>query len=201
MLAVILMISLTSCKMGTSHDAYEEIYKRYSKMNSFYAYAEITVINKRTKNTYLAKQYYSAPDRYSVRFEGPEEIAGSGFIFKDNKLTLNSGFGKVREFDSTYHRVDSTTFIIDFLEEYYKSEDSFVSTSSDIEGEITALNCYTREKDKNCFSQRLSFDNNTFLPIKLETYDVDGNLTVLVEFKEFKRDCDIDKSVFGDENK
>ncbi len=200
-LTVILMISLASCKVRTNHDAYEEIYKRYNEINSFYAYAKITVTNPRTKNVYLARQYYCAPDRYCVQFEEPEEIAGSGYVFKDNKLTLNSGFGKTAEFDSAYHKVGSTTFIVDFLEEYYKSEDSFVSTASDIEGEITVLNRYTREKDKNRFCQRLSFDNNTFLPIKMETYDIEGNLTVLVEYKEFKRDYDIDKTIFGDEDK
>ncbi len=200
-LAVILMINLAACGMRTNHDAYEEIYKRYNEMTSFYAYVKVTAVNERTKNTYLAKQYFSAPDKYCVQFEEPENIAGSGYIFKDGKLILNSGFGKVEQIDAEYHEVDSSTFIVDFLEEYYKSEESFVSTSNDIESEITVLNRYTGEKDRNCFSQRLSFDNNTYLPIKLETFDVEGNPTVVVEFKEFKRDCDIDKRIFGDENK
>lgn len=200
-LAVILTISLTSCGMRTNHDAYEEIYKRYNKMTSFYAYVKVTAVNERTKNIYLAKQFFSAPDKYCVQFEEPEDIAGSGYIFKDGELVLVSGFGKAEKIDAEYREVDSTTFIVDFLEEYYNSEESFVSTSKDIESEITVLNRYTGEKDRNCFSQRLSFDNNTYLPIKLETFDVEGNLAVMVEFKEFKRDCDIDKHIFGDENK
>ena len=194
-LAVILAMNLAACQK-TKHDAYAEIYKRYNEMKTFYAHVEIVVKNARTENVYEAKQYYAAPNRFSIEFEKPEELSGSGYSFNDGKIRLKSGIGKEEKLSAAYKMEDSSIFITDFLEAYYKSEDAFVETSSDGEGEITVFNRYTGDGNRSFFKQRLSFDNNTFLPIRLETFDVDGNPTVTVIYKEFKRDCEIDNKVF-----
>ena len=196
LLTVILMISLAACRAKGGYDAYKEIYKRYGSMESFYAAAEITVRNDRTENTYKVRQTYKAPDTYEIVFDSPEEIAGSGYSFRDGKVFLKSGFEHGESLGIYSPNERHTVFLTDFFSEYYKSEDSSAAASGGSLESTTVLKCFISNGGENRFSQNLWIDNKTFLPVKLETYDSGGNPTVTVKYTEFKRNCDTDNSIF-----
>lgn len=195
-MSVILMTTLASCGITSGHDAYKEIYKRYNAMESFRAAAEITVKNERTENTYFVRQAYAAPDRFSMTVEEPAELAGSGYVFGNGEVVLKSGFGHNETLTGFSPSSRSAVFLVDFFEEYYRSEDAYVETLGKSNPDETVMSCMPSDGDKNRFSQSLWIDNKTFLPIRLETYDSNGNMTVRVKFVEFERNCDIEDSDF-----
>ena len=194
---VILMISLFGCGTKDGHDIYKEIYKRYNSMESYYAEAEVICKNDRSENVAHIRQFYMAPDKYSMVVDSPEEIAGSGYVFNGKTILVKSGFGKTEVMDFCLPDERSALCITDFFAEYYKSEETAIATASGLKnGDVTILECIVSGRKPTMFRQKLWIDNNTYLPVKLETYDVNNNVVVTIKYNEFKRNCDIDKTLF-----
>ncbi len=192
--AVVLMMSLVACKSGSIHDHHKEIYKRYSNLESFYSEVRITVKTEKTSSTYLGRQFFEKPDKVSFVIDSPEEIAGSGYTSKDGKYRLVSGFGEEKTVDIVFPKEKSTVFLSDFFERYYKSEETSIKTSGGFDK--TTLSCYIENGSEKRFMQSLEIDNDTYLPLKLTTFDIDKNPVVVVEFGTFKRNPQLDKGIF-----
>ena len=90
----------------------------------------------------------------------------------------------------------STVFLSDFFERYYKSEETSLKTSGGLAGDKTTLSCYLESGTEKRFMQSLEIDNDTYLPLRLTTFDIDENPVVVVEFGEFKRNPRLDKGIF-----
>ena len=194
-LAFVLMISLSGCKTG-SHDAYEEIYERYYNMKSFSAVAEVTVKSDKTENRYVVKQLYEAPDSFLIRVVEPKELEGSGVSLQGDQMILNSGFGHNEALGGELSAGHGVLFVSDFFETYFKSEETSVSAATSKGDSVTILECFLGGKNEKRFMQKLWIDNETFLPLKLETYDINQNPSVTVSFREFQRNYEIDPKNF-----
>ena len=194
--AVVLMINLAGCGKKSQHDVYKEIYTRYNEMQSFYAEVSITVQSEKMSSEYIARQFYEAPDKFSVVVDSPEEVAGSGYTAKEGKYTLKSGFGDEKVLDIVFPNEKNTIFVCDFFEEYYKSEETFAQTSGGIAENTTTLSCYLGGSNPKRFMQSLEVDNKTYLPLKLTTYDIDKKPVVVVEFFGFIRNAKPDQRLF-----
>ncbi|MBO5955534.1 MAG: outer membrane lipoprotein carrier protein LolA [Clostridia bacterium] len=194
-LAFVLMISLSGCKTG-SHDVYEEIYERYYNMKSFSAVAEVTVKSDKTENRYVVKQLYEAPDSFLIRVVEPKELEGSGVSLQGDQMILNSGFGHNEAFGGKLSAGHGVLFVSDFFETYFKSEETSVSAATSKGDSVTVLECFLGGKNEKRFMQKLWIDNETFLPLKLETYDINQNPSVTVSFREFQRNYEIDPKNF-----
>ncbi len=192
----VLMITGGGC-VGGSHDAYEEIYKRYNHMKSFSAVAEVLVKNGKTENMYVVQQHFSSPDRARMEVLEPKEFSGTGFCSVEKDFRLLSEFGETEVFERSLAAGKNILFISDFFESYFKSEENSVSAEADSGSPVTVLECFLTGKNKNRFMQKLYIDNKTFLPIKMETLNVDKEAVVSVVFREFQRDCEIDESIFN----
>lgn len=193
---IILATSLCGCGKNSRHSTYREIYQRYSQMESFYAAATVTVRSDKTESVYSVRQFYEAPDKFAFVVDAPDAVAGSGYTAKGGQLLLKSGFGDKAAYPIAFPEEKNYMFLCDFFEEYCKSEENAVEASGALGGNSTTLTCFTQDRSKERFKQSLSFDNKTYLPLVLETYDISGEPVLTVEFLEFKRNCDIDEAIF-----
>lgn len=196
LIAVVLMTSLCGCGRNSGHDVYKEIYQRYSNMDSFYAAATVTVRSDKTESRYCVRQFYQAPDSFALFVDSPEEVSGSGYILKNGTYKILSGFGSNAEFAAKVTREKNVMFICDFFDEYFKSEETSVQTSGNLSGKTTTLSCFLPPGSERLYVQNLEIDSKTFLPLVLETRDINNNPVVVVEYTDFKRNCDIEKTIF-----
>ena len=197
LIAVVLMTSLCcGCGKNSRHDVYREIYKRYSNMDSFYAAATVTVRSDKTESHYSVRQFYQAPDSFALFVDAPEDVSGSGYILKNGSYKILSGFGSDAEFAAKSTNGKNVMFICDFFDEYFKSEETSVQTSGALSGNTTTLSCFLPPGSKQLYVQKLEIDSKTFLPLVLETSDINNNPVVTVEYTDFKRNCDIEKTIF-----
>ncbi len=192
---IVLAMSLGACR-DDGHNTYREIYERYNEMESYSAIADVTVRNERSENTYVARQVFLAPDRFSNEVIEPPEIAGSGFVFKDGGITLKSGFGHGEDVARLPLESVGVLSVNDFFESYYKSEETSVTTSGGGMESLTVMECFLSSKNENRFRQKLWIDNKTFLPVTLETYDTENRPVVTVRFREFERNCKVRENEF-----
>ena len=196
--ALILMTSLCGCNGGVSHNNHKEIYNRYYAMDSFYAAATVTVRTDKTESTYSVRQFFQSPNQVAFFVDSPEALSGSGYIMKDGKFTLKSGFGNQSETKINFTNQKNYMFLCDFFEGYYKSEETIQTASSTPLESTTTLTYYIADGTKEHFMQSLTIDNKTYLPLVLETCDMNKNPTITVEFNDFKRNCTIDERIFTD---
>lgn len=194
--AALLVMSLGACCRNTEHNTYKEIYKRYNNMESFSATVQITVQNGQTEHCYSAEQYYIAPDKFAMTVTEPEAVSGSGYVFDGDTVLLKSGFGHGETLEGISVRERSSVALSDFFEEYYKSEETAVVTEKSLAGDDIRMDCFLQEKNKQRYMQSLWIDNDTYLPLRLVTYDVDEQPVVIVVFRKFERDCKIEEKKF-----
>ena len=196
-MSVILMTSFASCGKKDMQDVYRESYKRLSNMRSYYAEANVVVKNERSENLYHVRQFYKAPDMYSVVVDAPETIGGSGYVFKGNDVLVKSGFGKNELLTVNSPDKRNLSCIVDFIEGYSRDEESTVSVAGGAFGDkATVLKYKVNNGDGKYFIQRLWIDNKTYLPIKLETYDAGGKVMVSVRYGKFILNGDIEDAFF-----
>lgn len=193
----VFVLAISSCGCQShSHDVYEEIYKRYNNLESFSATAEVLVKNDKGENTYKVKELYEAPDRVFLEITEPDILKGSGLWTSNGEVRLVSGFGHSEGVGNDLVTRRGVLFVSDFFEAYFKSEETSVKASSADGSPVTVLECYLNGKNRNRFMQKVYIDNKTFLPLKMETLDVDKKPVVTVTFQDFQRNCDIDEEVF-----
>lgn len=201
-MAMILMMSLSGCgKSNVSHDVYSEIYERYSEMQSYTAEAEMTVRSNSTCNTYTIRQYYQAPDRYMMEILAPENLAGTSCVFDGESVYLGAPFGASAALANYVPGDKDYIFIPDFFAEYYNSGETAAAAAGNLSGGQTKLTSVVSGSNRYRFQQSLWVDNETVQPVKLETYDVDGNLVLDVVFTDFQYNKKIDGSVFDIQDK
>lgn len=196
-LAVILMMSVVGCGTKyTSHDVYSEIYERYNNMKSYMAEAEITVVSNSTSKQYTVRQYYTNDGKYKMEILQPQNIAGTNYVFSGGNVYLNSSFGARTVLEQYIPGDKDYLFIPDFFAQYYKGEENTVTSVSDLSGAQTKLTSLLSGSNRYRFEQSLWVDNKTLLPSRLETYDINGDMTLCVVFTDFKYNEKLDASVF-----
>ena len=196
-MGVILMISGTACA-GRKKDVYTELYERYGSLSSYYAESKITAINDRSNNTYHARQFYRSPHEYSIVFDAPEAVAGSGYVIKGGMALLKPGFDADADANAEFpvkKEEINLHCIADFFARYYKGEDSAAETTGGMGEKYIVLRCGV-QNSRNAREQRLTIDTDTFLPVRLENFDETGKCSATVEYGEFKPNCELEDSLF-----
>jgi len=197
-----LMITLISC--GRNEDIHTRIYRKYSNIDSFSAVVEVTVNTDRTENVYQMRQYYIAPDMFREDVLSPENLEGMTYIFSGGTMLIippNDGESVLFE-DIPKNR--SYTFLPDFFGRYFEIGTEAVPVSAEPTGEtaqvdetVTVLEVQLDGDNIYRATQKLWIDNKTLMPIRLETYDADGDPLVVVLFTEFNLNDNIDDEIFN----
>lgn len=195
-IAVILMITLTSCKSVVQHDVYSKIYEQYNAMQSYIATAAVTVANNKGESVYRIRQYYSAPDRYRMDILDSEGNAETTYLFNGGTITLHSRSGGDVTLDDSLVTEKDYVFLPDFFADYFRSQDSFVSAARDLNGAQTELGTMCAAADPSRFRQSLWIDDKTLVPSRLITYDADGNEVLCVSYENFSLNERMDDAVF-----
>jgi outer membrane lipoprotein-sorting protein len=203
--AIMLMISLASCAFRGSEDIHTKIYRKYSDIQSFSAEVEVVVTSEKTTNTYQMRQYYQAPDNYREEVLSPANLAGLTYVFSGGSVSVfppNDG-ESIRLEDVAENR--NYMFLPDFFDKYFNSDNAIVAVSTEIAPDDAAATDDTATilevllDGNNIYraSQKLWIDNKTAMPIKLETYNIDGTVLVSVTFTEFNLNDKIDSEIFN----
>ena len=187
--AILMTISLCSCGAEKSeHSVYTDIFEIYNSLETYTAEGTMTVVSNLTDNSYAFKQYYAAPDKYRIDFDGMSYICAGGNVY------MKSG-GGAQTLENYISGDKNYIFVTDFFNEYFKSEDASVTVSG-AENGFTVLDAPSGGGNIYRAEQSMWVDNKTYLPIKIETRDANKKPVLTVEFSDFKLNEKIDESVF-----
>ena len=189
-LAVILMMTLSSCGKG-NHSDYSKVYESYGDIKNYAATVKVTTNPGTDESVYTANQYYVAPDLYRIDYTS-EGMENTSSVLKGNKLYFKGPDGNVTEFNGYVPHEKYYVFITDFMERYIKTE----KAKNNPKGKKTVLELKENRNDPQRASMKLFINNKDYSPEKLVTYNDSGDEVIVVEFKNFKMNDGINKKIF-----
>ena len=177
---------------------YERIHEMLVNLRTYRAEATVEYISNRGSNTYETLQHASYDGRYRIEVTGPENVAGNVTVFDGRTISQFNPRVSGRIAMSTRENPErSEIFLTSFIRNYLGSKDVSISVGSFGQGNFTVLETAVPGEHPYMASERLWVDNQTLLPVRLVIYDRDGSERVIVNFKSFELNVDLEESLFS----
>ncbi len=175
----------------------EKIQERLKNMETYECKGTLTRISNKTENVYGIKQYYKSTGEYKLELTSPDDVSGNytvfdgTSIFQYNPRVQNKIIENVPE-----SQMRNELFLGCFIKNYFQSEDVTVETSNMDNIQSTVLEAVIPGQNKYTATEKLWIDEETLNPVKLVIYDTEGKERYIIEYSDFKYNCDIDDNMF-----
>ena len=200
---VTIILVFSGCSMfksdGSTSDAnaYEKIQKQLMSMKSYQSEATVKYISNKNTNEYETLQQCKITGEYRIEVTGPENVKGN--------ITLSDGeticqfnpnvSGKIAV-GTTDSPERSELFLTSFIKNYLSSKEVSLEVSNFGEGRATILEASVPGSHPYLSSEKLWVDNETHKPIQLIIYDPDGAERLVVTYKNFEYNPNLDDDLF-----
>lgn len=159
--------------------------------------ANVKYISNKGQNEYEVKIYGKKTGQYRIETLKPDAVSGSIIIFDGNMVwQFNPNVDSKISVGMPDRAERKEISIFNFLQNHVKSKDVSVESSTVDESVYTILEAQIPEGNKFFATEKLWLNNETKLPEKLIIYDVDGVERVLVEYKNFEYNPELEESLF-----
>lgn len=198
----IIVISFTSCKQKdkspqNSTPNYANLNQKLMSLESFETDATVTYISNKGESTYDTHQQAKSTGEYRIEVVGPQNVSGTITCFDGNTIyQYNKKIDGKVSIGSADSKERTEILLTSFLKNYSKSQEVSISVSNMDKGLATVLEAKVPGEHPYISSQKLWVDNETFDPIKLVVYDLDGTERIVVVYKNFEYNVDLDNSIF-----
>jgi len=181
-----------------TRSAYERVHEMLLSLQTYRAVATVEYISNRGSNIYETLQHASTDGRYRIEVTGPENVAGNVTVFDGQTISQFNPRVSGRVAMSTRENPErSEIFLTSFIRNYLGSKDVSISVGSFGQGSFTVLETVVPGNHPYMASERLWVDNQTLAPVRLVIYDRDGAERVIVNFKSFELNVDLEDSLFS----
>ncbi len=176
---------------------YEQVQKALIGMQTYVSEASVTYISNKNSNTYETLQQCKSSGEYRVEVISPERAAGNitisdGAVITQFNKRIN---GKVSI--ATKENMDrSEIFVTSFVKNYVQSQEVSVSVGNFGSGKATVLEAVIPGNHPYLATEKLWVDNKTLKPVKLVVYDPDGSERIVVMYKTFEYNIELEETVF-----
>ena len=179
-------------------NAYARIQKALTEMRSYKSSASVEYISNKGSNIYDVLQSCRSTGEYRVEVTSPESVSGNVTIsdgvtiYQFNQKVSGKVSVGVKE-----NQERSEIFVTSFVRNYLSSQEVSVSVSNFGEGKCTVLEAIVPGEHPYLSSEKLWVDNETLKPVKLCIYDPDGSERIVVTFKTFDYNVELDDELFS----
>lgn len=184
--------------MQVEPNVYAKIQKALTEMQSYQSSATVEYISNKGSNVYDVLQSCRATGEYRVEVVGPENVAGNVTIsdgvtiYQFNHRIAGKVSVGVKE-----NQERSEIFVTSFIRNYLGSQEVSVSVGNFGEGKCTVLEAIVPGEHPYLATQKLWVDNETLKPVKLCIYDPGGSERIIVTFKTFDYNVELDDELFS----
>jgi len=178
-------------------NAYEKIQKQLMGMKSYQSEASVKYISNKNTNEYETLQHCKITGEYRIEVTGPENAKGN-ITLSDGETICQfnpnvSGKIAVGSKDSPER---CEIFLTSFVKNYLNSKEVSLEVSNFGEGRATILEASVPGSHPYLSCEKLWVDNETYKPIQLIIYDPDGNERMVVTYKNFEYNPNLDDNLF-----
>lgn len=191
-----LILLLGGCSLMQKE--YPSIQDRLMAMTSYSTDCKLTYISNKGETIYETTQIADNNGRYKVETSSPEQYKNNIVLFDGNLVwQLNPN---LKENQISINPPDKASrreiILFSFIENYVKSKDTTVQTSSLDESKCTVLEAIIPGDNNMLSKEKLWIDNESKNPIKLIIYDKEGKERIVAEYSKFVYNCKIDDKTF-----
>lgn len=187
-----------SCEKPTNDEVFYDMQKKLNNLDSYSCSAIMTIKGNKSAKKYEAIQIFKNPNKYIIEFSEPMESKGYRTIYNGKQLwfyhpKINESM-IIRDYE-VYH-LTQNMFIGYFMKFFISNEESDIEVETIEDNEYFVLKTNLPGNNKYRTVQKLWINSKNFIPYKMITLDEKGNISVLVEFKNFKYDIKINEDAF-----
>ena len=176
---------------------YQKINQHLSDLQTYRALATVEYISNKGTSTYETIQHGRITGEYRIEVTGPENVAGNITSFDGQHIyQFNTRInGRVTILVSE-NQERSEIFLTAFINNWQNSQASSVTAANMGEGEYTVLEASIPGSHPYLSTQKLWVSNDTLLPAKLVIFDQSGTERVIVTYKNFEYNIELDNALF-----
>lgn len=181
----------------SEQSSYQKINNMLVNLKSYKCNAAVKYISNKNTNTYETIQHCKSDGRYKVEITAPENSAGN-ITLSDGKMICqyNSKINGRVSIGYKESMERSEIFLTSFIRNYSKSLETSVSVANMDKSRCTVLEAQIPGEHPYLSSEKLFIDNKTQNPVELIIYDKDNSERIVVTFKDFKYNIELDDSLF-----
>ena len=189
-------LALTAC-FGGSNTPMEKIQKRLNEMEGYKCTADLTRITNKGESKYGIEQYCKMSGEYKLVITEPDNLKGNYTVYDGSRICQYSASagGKVVS-DASEAQARNELFLSCFVKNYMQSEEVSVDVAVMDESKCTVLEASIPGGNKFTATERLWVDNETLDPVRLTIYDTDGKERYIIDYNEFKYNCEFEAETF-----
>ena len=177
--------------------AYEKVHDMLINLQSFRSEATVRFISNKNENEYTTLQHGRINGIYRIEIVSDDMANGSVTIFDgENILQFNPRIGGQVLVSHTENQERSEILLTSFIRNYFTSKEVTVSVSNLGESRCTVLETLIPGNHPYLYSQKLWIDNETLAPVQLVIYDEQGSERIVVTYKSFEYNIDLEDSLF-----
>ena len=180
-----------------TQNTYQKIQSILVNVQSYACEATVEYKSNKGSNVYDTVQKCKITGEYRVEVVGPDKVDGN-VTLSDGKTIyqFNKRIAGKISVATKESQERSEIFFTSFLKNYMKSNETSVSAVK-VQGDpCTVLEAVIPGSHPYLASEKLWIDNKTFKPVKLIIYDPQGSERIIVTYKTFQYNIDLDDSEF-----
>jgi outer membrane lipoprotein-sorting protein len=199
--AAMALVLFTACqgisKNPAAQSAYQRIQTLLVNLQTYKSEATVEYKSNKGSNTYETLQKCKITGEYRVEVTGPDKVAGN-ITLSDGKTIyqFNTKIQGKLAVATKESQERSEIFLTSFVKNYLQSQDTSVAAAK-VEGDpCTVLEATVPGSHPYLATEKLWVDNQTFKPIKLIIYDPQGSERIIVTYKTFDYNVQLEETEF-----
>jgi len=181
--SAVLMMALCSCSNIKPKSATCEEFLKGIK--AYEATATVVLLKDRQANTIAMKQQVGAEGSYELVYILPEHLKGTTMSFDGEKL-IESYPDSEKKIEQKIGVAENEILLTSFIKrfqnaDHVKKQDAVLEGKKVITYEIPIEGNY-----KYLAKEKIWFDKEQMIPLQLEIYDTEGNVSIEVQYEDFK---------------
>jgi len=196
LMGAVLLLSGCGAPKGDA-TAYEKIQNALLTMQTYEATATVVFVSNKNTHEYETLQQCRVSGEYRIEVIGPARVAGNVTIF-DGKVIyqFNDRVAGKLSVGTAEAAERAELFLTSFVKNYVQSQEVSVSAAKVEGSDCTVLEANIPGDHPYLRTEKLWVDNQTLLPVKLVIYDPDGAERILVTYRSFEYNKELDGNVF-----
>lgn len=204
-LVITLTLFVVGCKskvqkeseMLNAQTTYEKVQNTLINLKSYKSEATVKYISNKSQNEYETLQHCKTSGEYRIEVIGPEKVSGNVTLFDGKNIAqYNPKIGGKILVTAKESQERSEIFLNSFLKNYLNSEEVSLSVSKLDEGVCTVLEAIVPGDHPFLSTEKLWVDNTSLRPVKLVVYDKEGSERLIVTYKNFDYNVELEDSLF-----